>query len=109
MAYFKIRNQAHFIADDSPVALGAVLIQFDFNDNPYIIFFASKSLSYVKKRYSQTEKESLALVWAVEMFYCYLLGLEFELVTDHKPLEAIFKPTLKSPTRIEMAFKATIF
>ncbi|XP_043862583.1 uncharacterized protein LOC122756552 [Drosophila santomea] len=60
-----------------------------------------KALSEVEKRYSQTEKESLALVWAVAKFYYYLAGLHFELVTDHKPLEAIFKPTSKPPARIE--------
>lgn len=54
-----------------------------------------------EKRYSQTEKESLALLWSVERFYFYLAGLEFELVTDHKPLEAIFKPASKPPARIQ--------
>lgn len=43
----------------------------------------------------------MALVWSVQKFYYYLAGLEFELVTDHKPLEAIFKPTSKPPARIE--------
>lgn len=62
---------------------------------------ASKSLSDTERRYSQTEKESLALVWAVKRFYFYLAGLEFELVMDHKPLEATFKPSSKPPTRIE--------
>lgn len=37
----------------------------------------------------------------VEKFYYYLEGLHFELVTDNKPLEAIFKPTSKPPARIE--------
>ena len=71
------------------VALGAVLIQFKENQ-PRVICYASKSLTEVERRYCQTEKEALALVWAVERFNIYLLGLEFELETDHKPLEAIF-------------------
>lgn len=100
LAYFDPKNRTRLIADASPVALGAVLIQFKLNE-PYVISYASKSLSSVEKRYSQTEKESLALVWSVERFYYYLAGLEFELVTDHKPLEAIFKPTSKPPARIE--------
>ncbi|XP_055916795.1 uncharacterized protein K02A2.6-like [Eupeodes corollae] len=87
-------------SDASPVALGAVLIQFE-NKVPRVISFASKSLSQVERRYSQTEKEGLALVWAVERFSYYLAGTEFELVTDHKPLEAIFKPTSRPPARIE--------
>lgn len=44
------------IADESPVALGAVLIQFVDGD-PRVISFASKSLSAVERLYSQTEKE----------------------------------------------------
>lgn len=100
LSYFDPTKSTRLIADASPVALGAVLLQFDGN-NPQIISFASKSLSDVEKRYSQTEKESLALVWSVEKYYYYLAGLEFELVTDHKPLEAIFKPTSKPPARIE--------
>ena len=85
----------------SPVALGAVLLQFDENKQPHIICFASKSLTEVEKRYSQTEGESLALVWSVERFYYYLAGLKFELVTDYKPLEVIYKPTSRPPARIE--------
>lgn len=88
------------VADVSSVALGAVLLQFE-NDTPHVISFASKSFSEVERRYSQTEKESLVLVWSVERFYYYLAGIEFELVTDHKPLETIFKPTSKLPARIE--------
>lgn len=101
LSYFNPQNRTRLIADASPVALGAVLIQFGCDNEPFIISFASKSLSEVERRYSQTEKESLALVWAVEKFYYYLAGLEFELVTDHKPLEAIFKPTSRPPARIE--------
>jgi hypothetical protein len=82
LAYFDPKKRTRLIADASPVALGAVLIQFS-KEEPYVISFASKSLSSVEKRYSQTEKESLALVWAVERFYFYLARLNFELITDH--------------------------
>nr|CAH7744111.1 unnamed protein product [Callosobruchus chinensis] len=101
LSYFDPKRRTQLVADASPVALGAVLLQFDHLQNPKVISFASKSLSEVERRYSQTEKESLSLVWSVERFYFYLAGLEFELVTDHKPLEAIFKPTSKPPARIE--------
>lgn len=100
LTYFDTSKRTRLIADASPVALGAVLIQFH-GTVPKVISYASKGLSDSERRYSQTEKESLALVWAVERFYFYLTGLEFELVTDHKPLEAIFKPTSRPPARIE--------
>ena len=53
------------------------------------------------QRYCQTEREALALVWAVERFATYLLGRLFELETDHKPLETIFKPAARPCARIE--------
>lgn len=59
-------------------------------------------MSEVEKRYAQTEKEALALVWAVERFHYYLYGRStFELVTDHKALEVIFNPKSKPCARIE--------
>ncbi|KAL7296748.1 hypothetical protein TKK_0010158 [Trichogramma kaykai] len=101
LSYFDVSKHTRLVADASPVALGAILLQFDKEGNPEVISYASKSLSEVERRYSQTEKESLALVWAVGRFHFYLAGLEFELETDHKPLEAIFKPSSKPPVRIE--------
>lgn len=42
------------------------------------------------------------MVWAVEHFQIFLFGMDsFELITDHKPLEAIFSPKSKPCARIE--------
>lgn len=71
LSYFTLTDRTKLIADASPVALGAVLVQLDKDKIPRIISFASKSLSEVEKRYSQTEKESLALVWAVEVLFLF--------------------------------------
>lgn len=100
LGYYDAKDRTQVIADASPVGLGAVLIQFDKN-GPRIISYASRSLSEVEQRYAQTEKEALALVWAVERFRFYLFGKDFELVTDHKPLEVIFAPKSKPCARIE--------
>lgn len=103
LAFFDNSFRTRVIADASPVALGAVLVQFADNtdDCPRIISYASKSLTDTEKRYCQTEKEALALVWAVEKFSEYLIGREFELETDHKPLEVIFSPSSTPCARIE--------
>lgn len=100
LGYYDVDDKAQLFADASPVGLGAVLIQHN-EDGPRVISFASKSLSDVEKRYCQTEKEALALVWAVERFHYYLFGRSFELITDHKPLETIFGVASKPCARIE--------
>ena len=55
----------------------------------------------MKRRFSQREKEALAVVWECERFHVYLYGIEFELFTDHKPLETIYSRKSKSCARIE--------
>ncbi|XP_035901959.1 uncharacterized protein K02A2.6 isoform X2 [Anopheles stephensi] len=101
LGYFDVSDRTQLIADASPVGLGAVLVQIDAQSVPRIIAYASKSLSIVERRYAQIEKEALALVWAVERFHFYLYGRNFELITDHKPLEIIFGPKSKPCARIE--------
>lgn len=72
------------------------------HDNEWrVISYASRSLTDVERRYSQTEKEALALVWACERFNMYIFGHEFELETDHKPLECIYSRISKPSARIE--------
>jgi len=77
-----------------------LLIQENKGNNPKVITYASKALSDVERRFSTTEKEALAVVWACEKFRLYLQGVEFKLVTDHKPLEIIYGPRSKPNARI---------
>ena len=100
LGYFDQNVKTMVIADASPVGLGCVLVQQQKGEQR-IISYASRTLTDVEKRYSQTEKEGLALVWACERFSFYLIGIEFELITDHKPLEVIYGRTSKPPARIE--------
>lgn len=60
------------------------------------IAFASRSLNQAEKNYSTTEKEALALVYAVEQFRPYLFGQKFTLLSDHCPLSYLTRT--KKPT-----------
>ena len=72
-------------ADASSYGLGAVLLQnFDGAWKP--ISYASRSMTDTERRYAQIEKEALATTWACEKFANYILGMKFEVETDHKPL-----------------------
>ena len=101
LAYFDKEAHTQIIADASPVGLGAVLIQ-EKNGERRAICYASRTLSNVERRYSQTEREALALVWACERFHLYVYGLpKFDLVTDHEALKVIYSRKSKPSARIE--------
>ena len=98
LAYFIGDCNTRIIADAGPQGLGTVQTQ---DGKWQAISYASRNLTEVERRYSQTEKEALALVWACERFNIYVYGRKFELETDHKPLECIFGRLSKPSARME--------
>ena len=102
LGYFDINKETVVYVDGSPVGVGAVLTQKDKQGNIKPIYYASRSLSPVESRYSQLEREALAVHWAIKRFHLYLFGKNFTVVSDHKPLLPMFnKPSSKPPARIE--------
>ena len=100
MAHYDPAAPTQLRVDASPVGLGAILTQTQHGVvRP--VAYASRTLTPVERRYSQTEREALAVVWGCEKFHLYLFGTQFDLLTDHKPLEVIYSPTSKPPARIE--------
>ena len=90
MALYDKDVPTEMVSDASPVVLGAILVQ-EKQGVKRAVVFARRNLSDVERRYSQTEKETLAVVWACERFHLYLSGLQsFELFIDCKTLEAIY-------------------
>ena len=81
LAPLKPKGQLEVYTDASDVACGAVLLQ---DKRP--IEFYSKKFSPAEQRYSCHERETFGLVSAVLHFRHILIGEEFVVYTDHKPL-----------------------
>lgn len=55
--------------------------------------FNSVSLTPAQSKYSQLEREGLAIIVAVKKFHKFLLGREWTLVIDNIPLKTLFSPS----------------
>ncbi|KAL0878922.1 hypothetical protein ABMA27_003919 [Loxostege sticticalis] len=80
--------------DASNYALGAVLVQGEGKDE-HPVEYASRLLTAAERNYSTTEREALAVVWAVNKFRSYIEGLPTEIITDHQALQWLM--SMKSP------------
>ena len=89
---FDIEKESVVTTDASEVAISGILEQ---EGHPCL--FVSRQLSSAERNYSNTEREALAVVWAVMRLRQFLLGLRFKLVTDHKALTKLFDPGTELP------------
>ena len=86
--------------DASAHSIGAILAQIDDEGTERVVQYASQKLTPTQERWSASERECYAIVRAVNRFRQYLLGSEFTLYTDHKPLSSLFIASMKN-TRIQ--------
>lgn len=97
LQYYDPSKPLTLSVDASSKGLGAVLIQ---NQRP--VAYASRALTPTQQRYSQIEKETLAIVYGCNKFHEYVYGREVLIETDHKPLQSIFQKSLhKTPPRLQ--------
>lgn len=85
LAHFNPSLPVGISCDASKCGLGAVLFHRYSDGSERPIANVLKTLSDTQWRYSQIQKEALAIVFALKKFRQFLYGRNFILVTDHKP------------------------
>jgi hypothetical protein len=89
-------NEFHVHVDASRISLGAILTQLvdGAMDDP--IYFASRKLSQEELNCTTTEREGLAMIYALQKFRHYFLGSHFKFFTNHSALKYLVnKPMLE--------------
>ena len=85
----------HVHVDASGITLGVVLTQPREGDIDHPIAYSNRKLSTAENNYTTTEREGLAMVYALQKFRHYLLGAPFKMFTDHSALKYLVnKPVL---------------
>ncbi|GBN98802.1 Retrovirus-related Pol polyprotein from transposon 297 [Araneus ventricosus] len=71
--------------DASDLGVGVILTQ-RINGEEHPILYLSRKFSGPEKRYSATERECAAIIFAIKKLRYYLDGQKFKIETDHNPL-----------------------
>eukprot|EP00253_Pinus_taeda_P009033 PITA_09033 len=83
----------HISSDASDTAIGAVLGQEE-NGLPYAIYFISKNMTPAELNYTVTEKEFLAVIYAINKFRHYITGYTTFVHTDHSAIKYLMNKSV---------------
>ncbi|KAK8991105.1 hypothetical protein V6N11_062129 [Hibiscus sabdariffa] len=84
------------MCDASDTGVGTVLGQ-KIGKEPHVIAYASRTLDSAQRNYSTTEKELLAIVFALEKFRSYLLGTNVIVFSNHSALRYLMNKKEAKP------------
>ena len=84
------------MCDASDYAIGAVLGQRE-DKKYFVIYYSSKTLDSTQASYTSTEKEFLAVVFALEKFRSYIVGSPVTIFTDHVTLKYLLSKQDNKP------------
>jgi len=73
--------------DASSYGFGAMLIKRKFDLKLHPVFYFLKRTTAAESRYHSFELETLAIIYALNRFRVYLLGISFKIVTDCNALK----------------------
>ena len=103
LRYFDINKQTFLITDAHKTGFGAILAQGDELSSARAVAIASRCTSPTEKRYPQIDLEAVGVDYGLSRFRNYLVGSPdiTVVVTDHKPLVAIFNGRRRGSVRTE--------
>ena len=91
LAFPNFQEPFILVTDASGKGLGAALMQRDVRNKNRPIAYASRILNNAESRYSVTDLETLAIVWALRHFRDLIYGYPITVYTDHQPVKDLFK------------------
>ena len=91
LAYFDKTKKHTIQYDASKKGLGEVLLQ---ESKP--VMYVSRALTETEQKYSNIERELLAIVFALERLNHYTFGRTITVQSDHQPLQSIWKKSIVS-------------
>ena len=95
MTYYQPQRHTELHVDASPIGVAAILVQ---KKDPKeaagrVVAYASRALTEVEQRWSQIEREVLAISYGCEHFHLHIFGDKIDIYSDHKSL----MPLLNNP------------
>ncbi|KAL1915429.1 uncharacterized protein VTP21DRAFT_6887 [Calcarisporiella thermophila] len=86
-------HQSAFETLKEKLTSAPILAQPDYS-KPFVVYTDASAIGLgvvlAEQNYSATERECLAVIWALRKLHPYLDGSQFELITDHSALQWLF-------------------
>ena len=86
VAFPDFEKEFLIFTDASNYGIGAVLSQIQ-DEKEVVIAYSSRHLNAAERNYSAIEREALAIVYGIKRYRHYLQDEQFEIISDHRPLQ----------------------
>ena len=101
LAFYIPEAPTKVIVDASKEGAGVILSQKQPDGEYRAVAYCSKAFTPVESRYSQTEREALAVLFGCTHFHYYVYDRHFDIETDHKSLVKILSNNSDPSLRIQ--------
>ena len=102
LQHYDPAKQTYIMVDAHKSGISAILTQGQSIETALPVAYASRATTAVERRYPQLDIEALSVDYGLRRFRFYLAGgPEVKVVTDHKPLESIFRNSRSGSIRTE--------